>query len=119
MPVAIGLEDQKIFEERITEFMNTTKFETEKDVNPGGYYKAIWARDAAFILKDQFLSGHFKSTLERILLIWSNQIGNEISPSLLYCSNLKRKPLLYGRGSPELDFKSIIADDHKISFMQH
>ena len=115
MPVAIGLEDQKIFEERITEFMNTTKFETEKDVNPGGYYKAIWARDAAFILKDQFLSGHFKSTLERILLIWSNQIGNEISPSLLYCSNLKRKPLLYGRGSPELDFKSIIADDDKIS----
>ena len=55
------------------------KFEAEKDVNPGGYYKAIWTRDAAFILKDQFLSGHFKSTLERILLILSNQIGNEVS----------------------------------------
>ena len=113
--VAIGLEDQKFFDERTSEFMNATKFEAEKDVNPGGYHKAIWTRDAAFILKDQFLSGHFKSTLERILLIWSNQIGNEVSPSLLYWSNLKRKPLLYGRGSPELDFKSIIADDDKIT----
>ena len=113
--VGIGLEDQKIFNERTSGFMNATKFEADKDVNPGGYYKAIWARDAAFILKDQFLSGHFKPTLDRILLIWSNQIGKEVSPSLLYCSNFKRKPLLYGRGSPELDFKSIIANDDKLS----
>ena len=113
--VGIGLEDQKTFNERTSGFMNATKFEADKDVNPGGYYKAIWARDAAFILKDQFLSGRFKPTLDRILLIWSNQIGKEVSPSLLYCSNFKRKPLLYGRGSPELDFKSIIANDDKLS----
>lgn len=118
MHVGIGLEDQeeqKIFNERLSGFMDATKFEAEKDVNPGGYYKAIWARDAAFILKDQFLSGHFKPTLDRILLIWSNQIGKEVSPSLLYCNNFKRKPLLYGRGSPELGFKSIIANDDKLS----
>jgi glycogen debranching enzyme len=113
--VDIDLVDQKVFNEHTAGFMEATKFETEKDVNPGGYYKAIWARDAAFILKDQFLSGHFKSTLDRLLLIWSNQIGREVSPSLLFYSNFKRKPLLYGRGSPELDFKSIIANDEKIS----
>lgn len=111
----ISQEDKMIFDKRYAEFMNATKFEAGKDVNPGGYYKAIWARDAAFILKDQFLSGHYESTLYQSLLIWSNQIGTEVSPLLLYCSNLKRKPLLYGRGSPELNFKSNIVDDNTIS----
>lgn len=115
MPIVISQEDKMTFDKRYTEFMNATKFEAARDVNPGGYYKAIWARDAAFILKDQFLSGHYESTLYQSLLIWSNQIGTEVSPLLLYCSNLKRKPLLYGRGSPELNFKSDIADDNTIS----
>ena len=91
-----------------------TQTEVDKGINPGGYYKAVWTRDAAFILKDQFLSGHFKIALQQILLIWSNQIiVSEPSLSLLYCT-LKRKPLLYGRGSPEMNFNPIIADDSTI-----
>jgi hypothetical protein len=101
--------------QRLNKFIEFTQTEVDKGVNPGGYYKAVWTRDAAFILKDQSLSGHFKIELQQILLIWSNQIiaTEEHSLSLLYC-NLKRKPLLYGRGSPDMDFNPIIADDSTI-----
>ena len=107
--------EKKIFVERLQKFIEFTQIEVDKGVNPGGHYKAVWTRDAAFILKDQFLSGHFKIALQQILLIWSNQIiatstTKEKLISLLYC-DLKTKPLLYGRGSPELDFNPIIADD--------
>ncbi|MDF2736732.1 MAG: uncharacterized protein K0S93_588 [Nitrososphaeraceae archaeon] len=105
--------NKKIFVDYLNKFIECTQTEVNKGVNPGGHYKAVWARDAAFILKDQFLSGHFKIALQQILLIWSNQIiaTEEPSLSLLYC-NLKRKPLLYGRGSPAMDFNPIIADDN-------
>ena len=105
--------EKKIFVERLNKFIEFTQTEVDKGVNPGGYYNAVWTRDAAFILKDQFLSGHFKIALQQILLIWSSQMidTEEPSLSLLYCS-WKRKPLLYGRGSPEMDFNPIIADDN-------
>ena len=105
--------EKKIFVERLNKFIEFTQSEVDKGVNPGGHYKAVWTRDAAFILKDQFLSGHFKIALQQILLIWSNQIiaTEERSLSLLYCT-WKRKPLLFGRGSPEMDFNPIIADDN-------
>jgi hypothetical protein len=105
--------EKKIFIERLNKFIEFTQSEVDKGVNPGGHYKAVWTRDAAFILKDQFLSGHFKIALQQILLIWSNQIiaTEERSLSLLYCT-WKRKPLLFGRGSPEMDFNPIIADDN-------
>ncbi|HJT85656.1 MAG TPA: hypothetical protein VJ697_14335, partial [Nitrososphaeraceae archaeon] len=105
---------------RMFKFIELTQTEVDRGVNPGGHYKAIWARDAAFILKDQFLSGYYKIALEQILVIWSNQIhstvtttGREISssPSLLDFS-LKRKPLLYGRGSPEMNFNPIVAEEN-------
>ncbi len=106
-------EERKIFVERLNKFIDFTQIEVDKGVNPGGHYKAVWTRDAAFILKDQFLSGHFKVVLQQILLIWSNQIiaTEKTSISLLYCT-LKKKPLLYGRGSPEMGFNPIIADDN-------
>jgi len=106
-------EERKIFIERLNKFIDFTQTEVDKGVNPGGHYKAVWTRDAAFILKDQFLSGHFKVVLQQILLIWSNQIiaTEKTSISLLYCT-LKKKPLLYGRGSPEMGFNPIIADDN-------
>ena len=105
--------EKKIFVERLNKFIEFTQSEVDKGVNPGGHYEAVWTRDAAFILKDQFLSGHFKIALQQILLIWSNQIiaTEERSLSLLYCT-WKRKPLLFGRGSPEMDFNPIIADDN-------
>ena len=99
------------FNESYTKFINATQVEIEKSVNPGGYYKAIWCRDASFILKDQFLTDEYESTLKQILLIWANQIGKESYNSLLQCCNLKGIPLLYGRGSPELGFKTMIADE--------
>ena len=106
------------FFKRLHKFIEFTRTEVDRGINPGGYYKAVWTRDAAFILRDQFLSGYHKIALEQILLIWSNQIhsttttGRETSssPSLLD-SNLKRKPLLYGRGSPEMNFNPIVADE--------
>jgi hypothetical protein len=106
-------EERKIFVERLNKFIDFTQTEVDKGVNPGGHYKAVWTRDAAFILKDQFLSGHFKVVLQQILLIWSNQIiaTEKTSISLLYCT-LKKKPLIYGRGSPEMGFNPIIADDN-------
>ena len=102
-------------------FIEFTQREVDRGINPGGHYKAVWARDAAFILKDQFLSGYHKIALEQILLIWSNQIhsktttttGREISSSAsLLDFSLKRKPLLYGRGSPEMNFNPIVADEN-------
>jgi hypothetical protein len=103
--------EKKIFIDHLNKFIEVTQREVAKGVNPGGHYKAIWTRDAAFILKDQFLSGHFQLVLQQIILIWSNQIIAEPSLSLLYCAS-KRKPLLYGRGSPEADFKPVIADNN-------
>ncbi|MGE0242852.1 MAG: GH116 family glycosyl hydrolase [Nitrososphaeraceae archaeon] len=109
-------EEKKILMEFLNKFIKSTQSEVEKGVNPGGHYKAVWTRDAAFILKDQFLSGHFKIILEQILLIWSNQIiattKEEKSISNFLHSDFKIKPLLYGRGSPEMNFNPIIADDN-------
>jgi len=108
--------EKMILMDFLNKFINSTQSEVEKGVNPGGHYKAVWTRDAAFILKDQFLSGHFKIVLEQILLIWSNQIitttKEEESVSYILNSDLKSKPLLYGRGSPEMNFNPIIADDN-------
>ena len=105
--------ERKVFVERLNQFIEFTQTEVDKGVNPGGHYKAVWTRDAAFILKDQFLSGHYKVVLQQILLIWSNQIIATEKPSIsLLYGTLKKKPLLYGRGSPEMGFNPIIADDN-------
>ena len=107
--------EKKILMEFSNKFIKSTQSEIEKGVNPGGHYKAVWTRDAAFILKDQFLSGHFKSVLEQILSIWTNQIiaipEEEKSVSTFLYSYFKTKPLVYGRGSPEMNFNPIIADE--------
>ena len=34
-------------------------------VNPGGYYHAMWRRDASYILRDWALSGNFAETLQQ------------------------------------------------------
>jgi Glycosyl-hydrolase family 116, catalytic region len=111
----VKVKDKRISIELLNKFIEYTQIEVDKGVNPGGHYKAVWARDAAFILRDQFLSGHFKIVLQQILLIWSNQIlattKDEKLLSLLSC-DLKTKPLLYGRGSPEMNFNPVIADGY-------
>src|SRR5918911_666565 len=70
-------------------------------VNPGGYYQAIWCRDASYILRDWALSGNITAALQQLYLIWSHQI----QPG--------REKLVYGRGSPEMKFLSEEAKEDK------
>ena len=70
-------------------------------INPGGIYQAIWCRDAAYILKDWFLSGNIDGVMQHIYQIWSHQI----SPN--------KEKLVYGRGSPEMKFSAEVAGENK------
>ena len=70
-------------------------------LNPGGIYTGIWCRDASYLLRDWFISGRVYETLEQLYAIWSYQIGPE-----------SEEKVVYGRGSPEMDFRPVIAS-HK------
>jgi hypothetical protein len=78
-------------------FLAVTEKYTSQNTEPGDYYKAVWCRDAAYILKDQFLSGHHGAVLYQIKHIWNKQIGNDSNK------------LIYGRGSPKTNFTPINA----------
>jgi hypothetical protein len=80
-------------------FMRTTEEHILQGINPGGIYSAIWCRDAAYILRDWFLLGKIDEVLQQISFIWSHQIlpGKE--------------KIIYGRGSPEMEFLSVVASD--------
>ncbi|HJU78644.1 MAG TPA: hypothetical protein VJ599_03660 [Nitrososphaeraceae archaeon] len=73
-------------------FLTLTEKYTSQNTEPGDYYKAVWCRDAAYILKDQFLSGHHLAVLEQLKYIWKKQIGTDSTR------------LIYGRGSPKTNF---------------
>jgi hypothetical protein len=79
-------------------FLQKTQEHVLQGINPGGIYEAIWCRDAAYILRDWFLSGNIHGTMQQIYQIWSHQI----SPASL-------EKLVYGRGSPEMKFLSEVA----------
>lgn len=93
--------NQHSFFSKADSFLRKTQEHTEQGVNPGGYYQAIWCRDAAYILRDQFLSGNVGAALQQACLIWSHQIEPQ------------RKILVYGRGSPEMNFMSETAQESK------
>jgi glycogen debranching enzyme len=82
-------------------FLQKTQEHVLQGINPGGIYQAIWCRDAAYILRDWFLSGNVQGTMQQIYQIWSHQI----EPN--------REKLVYGRGSPEMKFLSEVAKEHK------
>ena len=82
-------------------FMAKTEEHALQGVNPGGYYQAIWCRDASYILRDWTLSGNMTAALKQLYLIWSHQI----QPG--------REKLVYGRGSPEMKFLSEVAEEDK------
>jgi Glycosyl-hydrolase family 116, catalytic region len=82
-------------------FMTKTQEHVLQGVNPGGYYQAIWCRDASYILRNWDLSGDVTATLQQLYLIWSHQI------------ELDREKLVYGRGSPEMKFMSEEAKEEK------
>ena len=75
-------------------FLKRTQGDVLQGIDPGGHYRAIWCRDAAYILKDWFMSGNVGAALQQAYLIWSHQIG----PG--------REKLVYGRGSPDMKFVS-------------
>jgi glycogen debranching enzyme len=90
------------FIEKADTFMMKTEEHILQAVNPGGYYQAIWCRDASYILKDWTLAGNVTAALQQLYLIWSHQIDH---PS--------REKLVYGRGSPEMKFLSEEANEKK------
>src|SRR5919199_1422904 len=91
----------KSFVARAHQFMKDTEQHSLQGMNPGGIYQAIWCRDASFILRSWFHSGNIHGVLQQISTIWSHQIvpGKE--------------KIIYGRGSPEMNYKPTIAKEDK------
>lgn len=88
---------QDSFCQMANHFLESTEHFVNGRVNPGGYYKAIWCRDASYILRDWFLSGRFQDVMQDLLYIWSHQI------------RLGGEKIIYGRGSPEMNYLSQVA----------
>lgn len=82
----------------LRDFLSVTEKYTSQNTEPGDYYKAVWCRDAAYILKDQFLSGHSSVVLDQLKNIWNKQIGTNSTK------------LIYGRGSPKTSFTPLNAE---------
>ena len=82
----------------LRDFLSVTEKYTSQNTEPGDYYKAVWCRDAAYILKDQFLSGHSSAVLDQLKNIWNKQIGTNSTK------------LIYGRGSPKTSFTPLNAE---------
>src|SRR5919202_1738706 len=80
------------FADNANKFLQKTQEHVLQGINPGGIYQAIWCRDAAYILRDWFLSGNIYGTMQQIYQIWSHQIEPD------------REKIVYGRGSPEMRF---------------
>lgn len=78
-------------------FLESTEHFVHGGANPGGYYKAIWCRDASYILRDWFLSGRFQDVMQELLYIWSHQI------------RLGGEKIIHGRRSPEMNYLSQVA----------
>jgi Glycosyl-hydrolase family 116, catalytic region len=93
--------DWIFFVNKANRFVQKTQEHVLQGINPGGIYQAIWCRDAAYILRDWFLSGNIAGTVQQIYQIWSHQIEPD------------REKLVYGRGSPEMKFLSEVAKEDK------
>src|ERR671929_849717 len=98
---SFSLDSWKSFVVNANTFLQKTNEHVLQGLNPGGIYQAIWCRDAAYILKDWFLSGNVDGVMQHIYQIWSHQI----SPS--------KEKLVYGRGSPDMNFSAEVAVNEK------
>src|ERR671933_765516 len=99
---SFSLDSSKSFKVNAETFLQKTNEHVLQGINPGGIYQAIWCRDAAYILRDWFLSGNIDGTMQQIYQIWSHQI----SPN-------NPEKLVYGRGSPEMEFLSEVVNEDK------
>jgi hypothetical protein len=91
----------KSFISKAEQFMKNTEQHALQGVNPGGIYQAIWCRDASFILRSWFHSGNIHGVLQQLSIIWSHQI------------EIGKEKIIYGRGSPEMNYKPAIAKEDK------
>lgn len=93
-PFVCAYDQWNAFASRAHSFLKKTQEHVLQGIDPGGHYRAIWCRDAAYILRDWFMSGNVGAALQQAYLIWSHQIepGTE--------------KLVYGRGSPDMKFVS-------------
>ena len=91
----------KSFISKAEQFMKNTEQHALQGVNPGGIYQAIWCRDASFILRSWFHSGNIHGVLQQLSIIWSHQI------------ELDKEKIIYGRGSPEMNYKPTVAKEDK------
>lgn len=66
---SFSLDSSKSFKVNAETFLQKTNEHVLQGINPGGIYQAIWCRDAAYILKDWFLSGNIDGTLKQICQI--------------------------------------------------
>ena len=83
---------EESFNKKAKQFIQKTEDHALQGLNPGGYYQAIWCRDASFILKSWFHSGNFHGLLQQISTIWSHQIESG------------KEKIVYGRGAPEMKY---------------
>ncbi|MGC2573766.1 MAG: hypothetical protein WA364_19810, partial [Candidatus Nitrosopolaris sp.] len=93
----------KTFASRADKFLQKTQEYVLQGIDPGAVYRAIWTRDASYILKDWFLSGNLQGVLQQIYFIWSHQIEAK-----------KEQKVVYGRGSPDMNFTSEVANEGKL-----
>ena len=91
----------KSFAAKAEKFMTQTGQYAVQGLNPGGFYQAIWYRDASYILKSWFHSGNLQGLLQHLSIIWSHQI----TPG--------KEKIIYGRGSPEMGYKAIVVKEDK------
>ena len=96
---AQGQSSMKSFTAKAEQFMKHTEQHALQGVNPGGIYQAIWSRDASYILRSWFHSRNIHGVLQQISIIWSHQIV------------AGKEKVIYGRGSPEMKYKPIVAKE--------
>jgi hypothetical protein len=88
------LSKEESFDKKAKQFIQKTENHTLQGLNPGRIYQTIWCRDASFILKIWFHSGNIQGLLQQISTVWSHQI------------EVGKEKIVYGRGSPEMKYKS-------------
>ena len=86
----------------LANFLASTDKYITQSTEPGDYYRAVWCRDAAYILRDQFVTGNHIEVFSQLKHMWKNQIGSDSNN------------LIYGRGSPKTEFTPLKASKETI-----
>ena len=97
-----GIKEQGKTVSSLANFLASTEKYITQSTEPGDYYKAVWCRDAAYILRDQFVTGSHIEVFSQLKHIWKNQIGSDSNN------------LIYGRGSPKTEFTPLRASKETI-----